>query len=172
MSRWAIVTPVSLAEDDELARAVEAFVPVDRELGVEAGTWLREDAAANDGSTKTYVLLSDGRAEGFVALCASEVRLTRAAVADLGLPARVRQPAILLAWIARHQEAPGVGELLLRAAFDMGRAVARDVGAVALVVDPGDDGVAEYWRGLGFRDSRPRWEGAELRLWMPLQVED
>ena len=77
-----------------------------------------------------------------------------------------------MAWIARHRDDPGIGDTLLETAFGFARHSARTLGAAAFAVDPGDDAVAEYWRRLGFRDSRPRWEGAPTRLWLPLHSRD
>jgi len=169
MSDWRVIDDKSVA-DPRLARAVDEFESLDNPLGRAATRWLREEAVANDGSTRTYALTRGAKLDGFFALSAAEVLLTRQEVADLNLPTRVRQPAILVAWIARAKDAPGAGATLLEAAYGKGRRIAEDLGAVALVVDPGDDAVAGYWMELGFRPSRPRWEQAPPRLWVPLRL--
>jgi hypothetical protein len=167
---WRLLTPDALAADTQFAEQVKEFRSVDRPLGRAATRWLSEEAADNDGSTKTYCLLGSDRLEGFFALCAGEVRLNREDVSTLSVPIRVRQPAIVLAWIARHRETPGAGAVLLETAFGLARDVARDIGAVAFVLDPGDDDIAAKWVARGFRESLPRWEGAQRRLWLPLNL--
>ncbi len=165
---WRSLTPSSITCDPELRRLVEEFTPIERPLGHRAARWLREEAAENDGSTKTYCLAEEGRLAGFFSICAGEVRLSRKQVAELNVPIRARQPAITMPWIARHRDATGVGPVLLETAYGLARRVARDIGALAFVLDPGDDELTEYWKGLGFRESLPRWDSAPLRLWVPL----
>jgi hypothetical protein len=168
---WRLLTPDALADDPQFAEQVKEFRSVDRPLGRAAARWLREDAADNDGSTKTYCLLGDDRLEGFFALCAGEVRLARRDVADLDVSIRARQPAIVLAWIARHRDATEAGAVLLETAFGLARGVAQDIGAIAFVLDPGDDDIAARWADRGFRESLPRWDGAPRRLWLPLNLD-
>jgi hypothetical protein len=167
MLEWLLVDE-DLWRDAGRQAAITAFRSIDTPMGEEAARWLREDAVANDGSTRTYALFGEQGVEGFFALAATEVLLGRGEVDALGYPARVRQPAVLLAWIARAADSSVSGDELLETAFGIARRAARDIGAIAFVLDPGDEHVAELWRRRGFRDSRPRWEGARTRLWAPL----
>lgn len=166
-SEWLLVDAAIWADPGRRS-AIEAFRSLPTPMGEEAARWLREEAVANDGSTRTYALFGESGVEGFVALCASEVLLQRREVRELGLPERSRQPAILLAWIARAEDSTVTGGELLETAFGIARRAAREVGAAAFVLDPGDEHVAHLWRERGFRESRPRWADAPRRLWAPL----
>jgi hypothetical protein len=169
---WRLIDGSTLEDWPGLIDALQRFRSIDTEVGREATRWLAEEALANDGSTKTYGLFEEDALLGFFSICAGEVLLTRRDARDLSVPERVRQPAVVLAWIARSRAAPGVGGLLLESAYGLARRVSREIGAVALVLDPGDETLADLWRDRGFRDSRPRFEGARTRLWAPLQLAD
>ena len=163
---WIIWDDVTAQTRPDVAEAVAGFVSVETPLGERAGRWLREQALANDGSTRTRLLVSPGRIEGYIALCAGQVLLDATDVEALGLPAgRHPLPAIVLAWIARHRDGEVPGRELMDIAYAIARRVRGEVGAVALALDPGDDTIIELWRGppYGFRPS-----ARGDRLWVPL----
>lgn len=166
MSEWMVWDPATAAARPDVAAAVAAFVSLDTPLGTKAAAWLREDALANDGSTRTRLLVSRDRVEGYFALAAGQVDVDATAVQTMRLPAgRQRLPAIVLAWIARHRDSDITGMELIDVAYGIARRVRRDIGAVAMTLDPGDDAVARVWRGdpYGFRPARKG-----RRLWVPL----
>lgn len=163
---WLAWDETTAHQRPDVVEAVERFASLDVPLGDEAARWLREDALANDGSTRTRLLVAPQRVEGYVALCAGQVMLEARDVASLELPAgRSTQPAILLAWIARHRDSNVSGTDLMDVAFAIARRVSRDVGAVAFCVDPGDEAVARVWRAAPY-GFRPAKKGS--RLWVPL----
>jgi hypothetical protein len=150
---------------------VGRFVSLDTEAGAEAGRWLRESALANDGSTRTRLLLSETRIEGYFALCAGQTRLEAADVTALGLPpGRHQIPAVVLAWIARHRDGEVGGRELLTVAFGIARRVSREVGAAVFALDARDEAIGEVWQAppYGFRRSTRE----RNRLWVPLTPEE
>ncbi len=166
---WIIWDASTAAARTDIVAAVEAFESIGTPAGNDAARWLRVDALANDGSTRTWLLLAEGRVEGYVALCAGQVDLAATDVAALGLPpGRPRLPAILLAWIARHRQSSVSGKELIDIAYGIAQRVSRQIGAVAFALDPGDDAVAEIWRAepYGFRTA-----SRGKRLWLPISPE-
>jgi hypothetical protein len=167
---WLIWDAATAAARSDVEEAVAAFASIDTPAGEDAARWLRDDALHNDGSTRTRLLMNEGRVAGFFALCAAEVRLRADEVEVLGLPpGRHPLPAILLAWIARHRDGGVTGYELMRMAFGIARRVRTEIGAVAFVLDPRDVAVAGLWRAppYGFRPS----SGGSRRLWLPLSPE-
>jgi len=66
----------STTDDGELLEKVSAFESLSNPAGKEAARWLREDALDNDGLTKTRLLVTDERVEGYIATCYGTVTLT------------------------------------------------------------------------------------------------
>jgi len=191
---WVRFTPEvveDLGDDrDALLNAVERFESVDCPAGRAAADWLREDSLDNHGSTVTYLLLRDGRVEGFYALSSAQVRLSmrhrRQLVNDRGeryLDLRPLQPASLVAWIAKRNGAESTGRELLMHAFSTALQASELQASIALVLDPYDEETAEMWlryEGVQFRRSAPAanepgevdGEPPPRRLWAPLQLHD
>jgi hypothetical protein len=172
--QWTPTTAESRAFED-VARAVEKFRSRDNPPGREATRWLKEEALANHPSTISYVLMRDGRIEGYVALASSSVELKQSHRKALSSGQRGHrlsptQGASLLAWIAKHEEAEIDGALLLKFAISIARRAAFLQGEVALVLDPFDEQLARLWiERYGFVRSQTRIRGGMLRrLWFPL----
>jgi hypothetical protein len=184
---WVRLTPEvveDLGEDKhQLLDAVDEFESVDRPAGHAASGWLKFEALAWHSTTVTYLMLLDRRIEAFYAVTASNVLLSqrdrRRLRPDIpqGLPAR--QPATLIAWLAKHRFATTPGVKILQHAFAVALQVAELQGTIALVLDPFDDETAAMWLAMPsvqFRrsgadrgdddDAKPR------RLWMPLRLPD
>lgn len=168
--------------DEEIARLVADFVPLDTPAGHRATEWLKDKAKA-DLFTVTELLVSTERVEGFITCRVSEATLTWSGVESLGVSreeGRKRVPAYLLCWCAKHLEATVDGEELVLNALRLAREVRR-YGCAVLALDPHDDECAErVWRRKhGFRDGAspapehvPGPENAgPRRLWTPLQAD-
>lgn len=167
-TRW-----VTLAADTapELADAMQAFQGLDYAAGEAATTFLKDDALVNSAMTRTHLLVSDTRVEGFISLCSGSVQLSARSVRSLGLRTRIRTiPAVVLTWIARHRESSTTGLELIETGFALARESARNVGVAAFVLDPWDERVAELWRSepYPFRNSEQKRKGKPPRLWVPL----
>ena len=156
-----------------LERKVAEFESLDKPAGIEAARWLREDAFENDGLTKTRVLVSDERVEGFIATCFGSVDLTEGGMRRLSVPRRLRRrrvPAFIVCWIARHRESDIPGTQLMLTAVALARDAKRNSGLAALALDPHDEEVAEMWRGgpWHFRKCRERGDSRPTRLYLPI----
>lgn len=159
--------------DEELAQKVDEFEAVDVPAGVVAARWLREDALDNDGMTKTWLLVTDERVEGFIATCYGSVELTGGGRKRLPVPGRLHRsqaPAFLVCWVAKHRESPISGRQLMLTAVGLAREAKRNSGLVALAIDPHDDEVAAMWRGKPwhFQKCRDRKDGSQPRLYIPI----
>jgi hypothetical protein len=172
--QWTPATAESRAFED-VVRAVEKFRSLDNRPGREATRWLQEEALANHPSTVSYVLMRDGRIEGYFALASGSVELKQSHRKALSAGQRSHrlsptQGASLVTWIARHGEATIDGQLLLKFALSIARRAAFLQGAVALVLDPFDEKLSKLWiEQYGFVRSQTRVRGGELRrLWLPL----
>lgn len=125
--------------------------------------------------TRTHLCVSGDRVEGFFSCCTTSVTLSTRSVRHLGLRTEIKSmPAVLLTWVARHGSGSVAGLELLTTAYALAREVTATVAAVALVVDPADDQVAQVWKRepYNFRESeQKRRRGACNRLWTPLNPE-
>jgi hypothetical protein len=170
---WIRWTP-DTARASDLAAAVEAFEPVDRDAGHRAAEWLKTDALRNHGSTVTYLMVVGGRLEAFYAICSAQVRLTQRDRPALRsdeeeLLLSPVQPASLLAWLGKHRDAEVDGHQVLLHALGTAQAVAELQGNIAFVLDPYDEQTADFWqRRYGFRRSQEELRSGLRRLWMPL----
>ena len=159
--------------DDELAKKVETFESLSHPAGEAAARWLREDAYDNDGLTKTRLLVSDDRVEGFVATCFGSVDLTEGGMKRLPVRRNLRRrqaPAFLVCWVARHRDSSIPGVQLMLTAVGLARHAKRNSGLVALALDPHDDGVAAMWRSAPwhFQQCRDPGDGRQRRLYIPI----
>lgn len=177
-----------LAEDAHLLTdAIKEFEAVDKPAGREATDWLQRDALDWDGTTLTYLMLLDRRLEAFYASASSSVMLSqrdrKRARGAKRLPVSIppRQPATLIAWLAKRRGASTSGLTVLEHAFSTAVQVSELQGNVALVLDPFDDATAELWLslGVGLRQSASDRHGSAAdgqakprRLWMPLREVD
>lgn len=163
--RW---TPTVAADDPALAEAVAAFVPMDVPSGVAVASWLKERALAQPGSATPYLMVRNGRVAGFYALAAASVELRGSHRNSIGAELPPTVPAYLIAQLGRASwSEPGSGRRLLAHAMAKAREASLTAAAVALVVDPFDDGTAELWRRWGFRTSSMSI-GDTRRMWMRL----
>jgi choline dehydrogenase-like flavoprotein len=181
--RWYRWLP-DIAEEavfSDIAAAVDAFVSMDTEPGRAATDWLKHESLANHPSTVTWLLVQDGRVEGYHAMCSAEITLTerhrrQLVEADRTHRLHPRQGASLIAWIAKHREANIPGELLALHAVWVAMEVAQLQGNIALAVDPFDEDTAEFWQDrYGFRAASGADRGQSnrpLRLWLPLHPRD
>jgi len=169
--RWTHLTPEVLASDqgDELRRQIERFDPLDHDAGAAMAGWLR---AVADGSEEpkdeTHLVSAGDELLGFIAAESGTVDFSRRAWPIVELWAKIRertpQPALLLGAIARSASATdsGFGHVL----FDYAVGVALSNAAVAVLMMPDNDSVAEMWRDrYGLRAmSDP---GSPGLLWFP-----
>jgi hypothetical protein len=160
-------------DDDELWQKIQDFESLHYPAGIEATRWLREDAYENDGLTKTRVLVSDERVEGFIATCFGSVELTNGGIRRLSVPGRLQRrtvPALVVCWCARHRDSEIPGLQLMLTATGLARKAKRNSGLVALALDPHDEEVAAMWRGKPwyFQKCRDRKDGRPTRLFLPV----
>ncbi len=140
---------------------------------MQATRWLREDALLDHPSTITYVLLLDGRIEGYFAMASGSVTLTQRHRRSLRSGQRdyllsPTQGASLIAWLARHRDAETTGRTIFLYALSVALKVARIQGTPVAVLDPFDDETATLWeKRYGFRRSQTPG-GNDVRMWMPL----
>lgn len=160
-------------DDSELAQKIGEFESLDTPAGAEAARWLREDAYENDGLTKTRVLVSVDRVEGFIATCFGAVELTHGGIKRLRAPRRLQRrqvPAFLVCWVARHRDSAIPGIQLMLTAVALARDAKRNSGLMALALDPHDEAVSDMWRGAPwhFQKCRERNDGRPTRLYIPI----
>lgn len=161
-------------EDDELAKMVENFEPLNYPAGQAAAHWLHEDALDNDGQSLTRLLVSDDRIEGFIATAFGTVELTGGGRKRLPIRRRDLQRqevgALLVCWVARHKDSEISGTQLMLTAVALARRAKRIAGLMALAVDPHDDEVAAMWRAKpwNFQQCRKPEEGRQTRLYIPI----
>jgi hypothetical protein len=160
--------------DDKLVDKIEIFRSLPNPAGTEAARWLREDAFDNDGLTKTRVLVTDERVEGYIAACYGSVDLTGGGRRGLSVPRRLQRqqvPAFLLCWIARNVESDIPGIQLMLTALGLAREAKRQAGLVAFALDPHDDQVSDMWQSEPwyFRTCKKPKEGNRpARLYLPI----
>lgn len=170
-TEWISYSPETA---DRVSDLVADFEPLDVPAGHKAAKFLKGDALVNAGMTRTHLCVSDQRLEGFFSCCSGSVTLSRRSVTSLGLRTEITaMPAVLVTWIARHRQATVSGFELLSTAYAIARAATTTIAAVALVVDPADEQVADLWRGepYNFRESEQKRRGATRRLWTPLDPD-
>ena len=161
------------ADDDGLVQKIAEFKSLDYPAGVEAARWLREDAYDNDGLTKTRVLVSEERVEGFIATCFGTVELTHGGIRRLTVPRHLRRrqaPAFVVCWVAKNRESEIPGAQLMLTAVALARDAKRNSGLVALALDPHDEDVARMWRESPwhFQKCRERGDGRPTRHYIPI----
>lgn len=169
--KWVVLDRES-REDVDLGCKVEGFHSLSHPAGVEAARWLREDAFDNDPLTRTRVLVSDERVEGFIATCFGSVALTGGGRKRLSVPRRLQRqqvPAFILCWVARHRDSLVPGAQLMLTALGLAREAKRNSGLAVFALDPYDERVAKMWQGQPwhFRKARAQ-DGRPPRLYLPL----
>ena len=170
--RWTLLDGESTADAD-LMRKVEEFESLSHPAGVESGRWLREDAIDNEPLTRTRVLLTDDRVEGFIATCFGSVILTGGGRRRLSVPRRLQRqqvPAFIVCWVARHRDGSIPGAQLMLTALGLAREAKRNSGLAVFALDPYDERVSTMWqeKPWHFRKSRARSDGRPARLYLPL----
>lgn len=169
--RWIQYTPET---GPALADRVAAFEPLDLPAGHRAAKFLKESALVNATMTRTHLCVSEQRIEGFYSCCSGSVRLSGRSIKNLGLRTEIQvMPAILLTWVARHQEGSVTGRELISTAYALAREAADTVAAAALVLDPMDEIVSQVWQKApyNFRPSEQKRGKHPARLWLPLDPE-
>lgn len=169
---WVHLSGQQVAADPSLTEAVGRFRAPHGDAGDAATEWLRESALDEADHVATYVALIDGEVAAFYSLAMSEVELSSAHRKGLDV-SHPRAGAVLIAWLARAEEAEIGATEILRHAVGIARIGARRVGAAVIVVDPYDAGSEEFWRErFGFRSSRTKRVDADgeerARLWRRL----
>jgi hypothetical protein len=155
----------------KLIKAMDAFESLDFPAGDAAASFLKEEAVVNSAMTRTHLLVTDDRVEGFISLCSASVKLSERSIRSLGLRTTIKtMPATLLTWVARHRESSTSGLELVETAFALARESAKNIAVAAFVLDPWDEKVAEIWRKepYPFRDSEQKRTKKPPRLWTPL----
>jgi hypothetical protein len=170
--QWTPANAASAAYED-VEQGIAEFESIDTAAGQEAARWLREDALLDNPSTITYVLLVEGRVDGYFAIASGSVTLTQRHRRGLRSGQRdyvllPTQGASLIAWLARHRDAEKQGRSIFLYALYVALKVARLQGTPVAVLDPFDDEIATLWEErYGFRRSQTPG-GNDVRLWVPL----
>lgn len=154
----------------DIADAVSAFKPIPTPGGRAAATWLKTKALEAYPAISTYLLMGEGRLDGFVALQAGSVEMSKDEKI-IHLSPQEENPsrgAIFIRWIGRHQDAPGTGEDLLVFAGGLAAEVGEKVGSAVMVLEAQDPAEAGYWSST-FPFLR-RLPGSPS-LWMPAQPQ-
>jgi hypothetical protein len=179
--QWTPDNAANVAYED-IARGVAAFESLETQAGRAATAWLKDDSLPNHPSTITYLLVLDGRVEGYFALASSSLELTQRHRRQLKPGQKdylidPTQGASLVAWIAKHRDAVVSGRRLFLYAISVAKDAAAIQGAVAFVLDPYDQETAERWvERYGFKSSRtPKRTQTQAeetpRLWIPLHSD-
>jgi hypothetical protein len=143
----------------DIATAVQAFQPMPYPGSQAAARWLKENSLEQYPGTTTYLLIGEGRLDGFVALRTGSIVLKSDAK-----PQSEFFGAIVIRWMARNREAAGKGEEMLSFATALATDVGAKLGVAALLLKPFDDGEALLWKKkFGFMGSPESGY-----LWMPL----
>lgn len=163
---WVTLPTSSDRLTAELRSAIEEFDAGDHDAAIAATRWLHTEAIPSHRTSRTRLLLTDGRVAGFYSLASAQVELSQRDRRRVGIDP-VRVPAALITWIAKDRRAKLDGRLLLLHATATARRASQLLATSVLVVDPFDDETSAMWRSrYGFRVSaearRPK------RLWLPL----
>jgi hypothetical protein len=154
----------------ELLLALDDFDAGERAAAQAAGTWLQTQAVAAHRTSRTRLLIADGRVAGFYSLASAQVELSQRDRRRASF-VPVRVPAALITWIAKDRRAAIDGKLLLLHAAATARRAAELQATSVLVVDPFDEETAAMWcERYGFRPSAEARK--PKRLWLPLQPAD
>lgn len=168
-TRWVTLTPSTATP--ELIDLMNSFQALNHPAGEAVSKFLKDEAIVNAPMTRTHLLVSDTRIEGFISLCSGSVRLSERSIRSLGLRTTIKTiPAVVLTWVARHRGSSTSGLDLVETAFALARESSRNIGVAAFVLDPWDGKVAEIWRNepYPFRDSEQKRRKKPPRLWTPL----
>jgi GNAT superfamily N-acetyltransferase len=127
------------------------------DCGVEAiNDWVAKYAqhAHQHGTAVVYASFSDTLLAGVYSLSSHSVTRDEISKGWFRRNTPKQIPAILVGILAvdvrfQHQE---LGEQLLRDAVDRAQSVARQIGAKALIVDPIDKSIVQFYKKYGFED--------------------
>jgi hypothetical protein len=153
----------------DIAEAVNSFQAVPMEAGEAAAVWLKEGALKEFPETKTYLLLGEGRVEGFIALRSSwlSVEFEHEQPERLEFDSDASIPALTVCWMARHRDAPGIGEKLLLFAASLAYEAGEEAGAAALTLVPyGEEEASVLMHKFPFLH---RLKNSSY-LWMPMTI--
>lgn len=162
---WTPTHAESLVYAD-VAEAVREFQPVSNAAGTAAAAWLKEEALEQFPGISTYLLLGEGRVEGFVSLQAGSLSWmdkSGKAEPESEFPAG----AVYIRWIAKHRDAPGIEGKLLTFATSLAREVGEKVGSVAVVLNLYTESEAVIWEK---KFPLLRSSSQNHCLWMPLHM--
>lgn len=114
----------------------------------------RASRAQKSGTAVVYIVKSDEKIAGFYSLSAHSVQRDDVAGGWLKRNAPEQIPAILLGMLGVDTSFQGVGlgKSLLKDAIERSLAASTQIGARALLVDPVDNKVAEFYKRYGFRE--------------------
>jgi hypothetical protein len=165
---WFTLPPNDVEIPEDLAHALQAFDAGDRGAAVAASEWLRTRARVEHRTSRTRLLIAEGRIAGFYSLASAHVQLSQRDRKRLTLHSTVVSvPAALVTWFAKDRRARVEGKTLLLHAAATARRAATMQAAAVLVVDAFDEETAEMWKDrFGFR--RSSGSDADRRLWIPL----
>lgn len=147
----------------DIAQAIGDFEPVDREAGLAAARWLKEDAADDHPASVTWLYYDSGRIDGFFAIRSGNFLLSSK---PKGARRRrsVLKPASEITWMCKHAQATMSGQSLLMRAASLVRKVAVHQGNIALVINPYDTATAEMLHSKHSFLSSAR----SGQLWLPV----
>jgi hypothetical protein len=151
--RWRPENLGSAAYAD-IVEAVKRFEPVDNEAGHMSARWLREEALHDGKMTGTWLFYTNQTLQGFVSICSGNITLHDDGRANAfrrtlqGLPgiryAGELMPASEIRWMGKHTKSEIDGEVILNHAVRIAHDVAELQGNAALVIDPYDEGTANF----------------------------
>lgn len=151
----------------DIAAAVRTFEPVPVEAGAAAANWLKQEALEQYPETSTYLLLGDGRVEGFVGVRSSSlsVEFEHGERESVGVEPSI--PALIVSWMAIHRDSAGKGEELLLFATSLVYTAGEEAGAAALMLEIYDEGTASVLEGrFPFLRRAPN----SNYLWLPITI--
>lgn len=125
----------------------------------ELNAYLSERATFNqtEGYARTYVIADAGdRVTGYYSICSSMIGRENAPRQIIGHGAPGNIPVLLLARLAVDQttQGQGLGELLLRHAFETAILSSETVGSRAMLVHAMDDAAQRFYARYGFRPAK------------------
>jgi hypothetical protein len=148
-------------EYEEVAEAIEEFVPPCNIAGETCGEWLKTSALRDYPYTATWILYHQGMIHGFFALRSSVISTT---IQDGGREWKEPLPCSQVVWLCKRDGGKFHGRAIINAAIGRAQEVAAVQGNVALVIEPFDDDVAEL-----LQSRHEFFRAAEHgHLWVPL----
>jgi len=144
---WFTLPPQDVEIPTELTQALEGFDAGEQAAAVAATEWLQTRARREHRTSRTRVLIAQGRLAGFYSLASSHVELSGRHRKALALQSTVVSvPAALVTWIAKDHRSTVEGKTLLLHAAATARRAAAMQAATVLVVDAYDEQTAGMWK--------------------------